>query len=238
MLGTFTTVATKLANHIRRHGYTTYGTPSQSLLSPDASTNSSSSRSGNDAQMQEANALQRDIDALFTRLNDAIDGMHACVVARSGNANAYTLERFRTIYNEYDRDYRKAKELIGAATRRAQLLDMQRNESASSSSSSSSTSGLRPRTELLLREQSSLGNSSRMADDAIAQVQAARANLQAQARTVMGAAGKLGTAAKKMPVINSLITSIGRKKKKDMIVIAVTLAVCMALMVMYTVRKS
>ena len=70
-------------------------------------------------------------------------------------------------------------------------------------------------------------------DDVIGQAQNVASSLMQQRRVFDGVNSKLTTLGSRFPVVNSLLTSIRRRKAKDTIVMSLVVALCLALMLLY-----
>jgi Golgi SNAP receptor complex protein 1 len=88
----------------------------------------------------------------------------------------------------------------------------------------------------LLRERGSIHSSSAQLDDVLGQAQAAVSSLAAQRSLFADISTKLGTVGAKFPVVNSLVTSIRRKKSKDTIVLSVVVTLCTLFLLAYRLR--
>lgn len=91
-------------------------------------------------------------------------------------------------------------------------------------------------TQQLLRERGSIHSSSAQLDDVLGQAQAAVSSLAAQRSLFADISAKLGTVGAKFPVVNSLVTSIRRKKSKDTIVLSIVVALCTLFLLAYRLR--
>ena len=69
------------------------------------------------------------------------------------------------------------------------------------------------------------------------QAQAVASNLSSQKRLFGNMGTKLATVGAQFPVVNSLLTSIRRRKSKDTIVLTSVIFVCTILLLFYWARK-
>lgn len=91
--------------------------------------------------------------------------------------------------------------------------------------------------EDLLEEQTSLIQSMRGTDDALEMAKSSHESaLRQGARLRNARTGVLGIASE-IPLVNSVITRIERLKKRDMIILSLTMAICMFFIILYWVNK-
>ena len=93
----------------------------------------------------------------------------------------------------------------------------------------------RTRTEHLLKEQSSIETSMRIADEMIESAQASRQSLATQRDLFGNVTNRMATMAEKLPLIGSLVGRIQGARRKDMLVMACVITACIILMFLYVV---
>lgn len=136
-------------------------------------------------------------------------------------------QRFATFYRDSVAEFRKIRSEIHSAQSRLELL-------GGGPSDRLSASGVQPKTELLLREKSSLYNSLAMAEQAIVSAQDARAGLDSQRKTFAQITGNLGTLGTRFPVIRKTIGQIRSKKHRDTVVLSSVMAILIIFTLWYT----
>ena len=188
-----------------------------------------------------AEALEADISDLLSRLSSTADEMARVIGLEPSSAasstNGYTLQRYRAILHDYSNEFRKTREHLAAARQRAELLLPASSPTAAASHGSPSSSSLRPRSEQLIREKSSLHVSLRMTDELLQQASEGREALLSQSSMFQAMRGRLSGVRAKFPVVNSLMGRIERQRKKDVIVIAAVLATCIIFTFLYIASK-
>jgi Golgi SNAP receptor complex protein 1 len=221
-LGKLTALATKQAKQESQRSSSsssssTSATPS-SRRHRNSGDKSSSTTANKNVDVTEIAAVEKQIDQLFATFHTLIDALADNIATSSSlqtSTNTSLLQRSRSILSDYEREYTRTRQKMRRArTRNELLLDVRGDDDAAVAS----------RTESLLREHSSLRNSMALTDRLIAQADASHTSLKGQARRLGGTFGKLGKVAAKMPLLNSLMGAIGRKKNKDMVVMAVVIA--------------
>merc|ERR1712176_1024202 len=88
----------------------------------------------------------------------------------------------------------------------------------------------------ILRERANIGSVDNALDDVIGQAQSVASSLMQQRRMFDGINSKLNMLGARFPVVNSLLTSIRRRKAKDTIVMSLVVAFCLVVMLLYMFR--
>mmetsp|Transcript_6846 Transcript_6846/g.23554 ORF Transcript_6846/g.23554 Transcript_6846/m.23554 type:complete len:225 (+) Transcript_6846:161-835(+) len=150
------------------------------------------------------------------------------VSAASGSdSRRHTLARHRDILQEYEQEFKRLKSIHSSMQDRADLLvDVESGSNAPLLPLSSNSSAI-------LRERANIGGVNNALDDVIGQAQNVASSLMQQRRVFDGVNSKLTTLGSRFPVVNSLLTSIRRRKAKDTIVMSLVVALCLALMLLY-----
>ena len=86
---------------------------------------------------------------------------------------------------------------------------------------------------LLASEQDSLQHTHRRLNDILAQADLSRERLKAQRQSFGGIADKVLTIAERVPFINGLLKKIDAKRRRDVVILAVVIAVCLFLVVLF-----
>ena len=173
--------------------------------------------------------LMQDIETLLQELSEVNDRMsREAVDAPGGTATAmHKLQRHREILHDFQQEFARSKQAIHAATERSQLLSSVRDDIREHRCAASRAS------DALLRERNAISASGRTADDVLGSAGAIRDSLNAQ-RSGFGAMGsKLGALGALAPQVNALLGAIGRRQKRDKIILGVVIGVCTALLLLY-----
>ena len=124
-------------------------------------------------------------------------------------------------------EFKRLKSIHSSMQDRADLLgDVESGSNAPLLPLSSNSSAI-------LRERANIGGVNNALDDVIGQAQNVASSLMQQRRVFDGVNSKLTTLGSRFPVVNSLLTSIRRRKAKDTIVMSLVVALCLALMLLY-----
>ena len=99
------------------------------------------------------------------------------------------------------------------------------------------STGLNRRSELFMKETDHLRNSERLIDDQIAIAMATKENLTQQRGAFHSISQRLVNTLHKFPLINSLVQRINLRKRRDSIILASVIAICLILLILYSLRN-
>lgn len=203
-----------------------------------------------DEQWRKCKILEDDIEDLTDRLQHINDQMHA--IATAGGAGpspgsgsgpapvavssvyAHTLQRHKEILHDYQQEFRKYKSSINASRERAELFSSVRHDL--SNYKGSANGGFSRSSDSLLRERNAIHDADRTATDALATAAAARESLSNQRSSLLGIRGRIVDLRTRFPTIDALMVRIGRKKKRDVLILGVLIAVCLIFTLLYLFR--
>lgn len=137
----------------------------------------------------------------------------------------HTLQRHHEILKDYYHEYEKTKSNISAFKEREDLLGSIDNSIRYSNNGS--------HTDLYLKEQEHLLSSERLIDDQISLATATKGNLQSQKGILYGVTENMNSLANRFPIINSLMQRINLRKRRDTIIIALVISVCLIFLIVY-----
>jgi len=141
------------------------------------------------------------------------------------DSRRHTLARHKDILQEYQQEFKRLKSIHSSMQDRADLLgDVETGTPLLPLSSSSSA---------MLRERANIGSVDNALDDVIGQAQNVASSLMQQRRMFDGINSKLNMLGARFPAVNSLLTSIRRRKAKDTIVMSLVVAFCLVVMILY-----
>jgi len=173
--------------------------------------------------------LDSEVKGILQKLSELIDQMIRCNSTGLSDVNAqHTLQRYRNIFYESNQEYNRIRNVITTIQREELLGDPDHRMEGGV---------VRARTDLLMREKGSLQNSLRLADEAIDQVIDTRTSLEFQQSKFATIKGKLGDLSARFPRVSNVIGSIQRHKQRDMIVLSIVIAACLALTLLYICTK-
>lgn len=185
--------------------------------------------------------LSIEIEQLLKKLtminNKMSDSIGVTEITDTSNANVHTLQRHREILRDYTHEYDKTKRNIVSFKEREKLLSL------SNKNDGLNSKGLNNRrndgnnnnnsTSLYLKEYDHLKNSHSLIDQQLELAELTKENLQSQRQTLKMIQHKMNTLAHKFPLINSLMQRIKLKKRKDSIILATIIAVCIIILLLY-----
>ena len=182
-----------------------------------------------DSSSGAAVGLSREIETLLQDLEQVNDQMsREAMDSPGGTATAmHKLQRHREILHDFQQEFARSRAQLRQATERSQLLSSVRETISEHRYAASQAS------DALLRERNAIAASGRAADEVLGQAAATRDALNAQRGGFGSMSGKLGALSALAPQIDSLISAISRRHKRDKIILAVTFGVCTGLLLLY-----
>ncbi|KAL1507577.1 hypothetical protein AB1Y20_007197 [Prymnesium parvum] len=177
-----------------------------------------------------ADEIERQIDALLARLAECNDRMSREAADAAGSATTmHTLQRHREILHDFTQEFRKTKANLRSADERQRLLSSVRQDSREQRNGSVRA------TDTLLRERNAIHVGDRMADEVLGQAQATREALGAQRQGFGSTASKLSLISSLAPRASALIGAIGRRQKRDKMILALVFGLCLGFFIIYAI---
>ncbi|KAJ1558304.1 hypothetical protein HK405_013984, partial [Cladochytrium tenue] len=202
-----------------------------SIPSSEGSSSASAVPQASDAWVAAGNA-ERDLEDLMRKLSNVVNSMAAFLDMQapvSANPSMmHMLQRHRDILYDYSKEFKRTKSNLSAARDHAQLLGGGSMDDHPFRNSSAQ--------EYLLSERNKIDGAHGMADQVLEQAYETREQLDAQRRMLQGSRTRLGGTMNRVPLVNQLLARIGAKKRRDAIVVAVVVAVCVTLLLIYIFR--
>jgi hypothetical protein len=173
-------------------------------------------------------AAEREVELQLKKLHEAVERLAGCA-DRPATAHVQ-LQRLREIGVEQRQKFRASQNRL-KQVRESEALRrvMQRDARAEGD-------GDRHAQELLMRERTSVLNSSRMAGEIINQAVEVHGELLAQRSGFSGTAGRLVDIGRQVPGLNTLIQRIENKRTRDNTIIAIAIAFGVCFMLWYWLR--
>ncbi|KAF1365020.1 V-snare-domain-containing protein [Lizonia empirigonia] len=159
-------------------------------------------------------------EALVGQLSRLLDSESSSSAVKLNN-----LARHREILSDHRRELSRIKSTITDARNRANLLSNVRDDIDQYRSAN-------PEADYMLDERSRIDNSHNVADSVLSQAYAVNENFRMQRETLSSIQRRIVGAASQVPGINSLMTRIGSKKRRDGIILGSFIAICF-LMLLY-----
>ncbi|KAK8799445.1 hypothetical protein WA158_005994 [Blastocystis sp. Blastoise] len=162
------------------------------------------------------------IAALFNKYQLLIDDMNDYVQKNSDIRNVTIVQRQKEIIKEFKLEYNRTKMSIHRKSDRLALLSRNGGRDVESDEM-----------DLLLKENESVKNSNRLADNLIEQAGETHNNLKSQFNNIRNSREKMGGIIDKLPVIGTLLKNIGNKKNKDNTIVAIVIAILICFCIWY-----
>eukprot|EP01028_Stygiella_incarcerata_P000332 TRINITY_DN10373_c0_g1_i4.p1 TRINITY_DN10373_c0_g1~~TRINITY_DN10373_c0_g1_i4.p1 ORF type:complete len:267 (+),score=60.78 TRINITY_DN10373_c0_g1_i4:595-1395(+) len=180
---------------------------------------------------RECDGSAEKLTQLLTDLGDLVESMEGC--AGTGGPIMHALQRHKEILHDYTQEFRRYQANIAAEREHADLISSVRKDISKYRESA----GIDSRTDHLLRERNAIHETDRMLTDVIGQAITARDTLGDQRKVFEGAHGKATGIAASFPFINNLIGKIKTKKRRDMIILSIVIAVCLMITILWYLNR-
>lgn len=169
-----------------------------------------------------------EVEGLLARLAAAVDAMSraqsatgAAAVGGGGGASRHAVARHADILRDYTSEFRRTQRALVAAREAADGLAGARAELLGGGGGGGGSSAVAGG---LYAERSSLSAASAGADAALSAGAALREDLERQRQTFASMVARMDAVGERVPGINRLIGQIRRKKKRDVMVMALVVA--------------
>ena len=173
--------------------------------------------------------LTEEIDQLMTNLESVNTCMNEWTESHAPSAATHnTLQRHKEILIDYKQEYFQTKNNIATQVKRQELLGSNRIQSNGDFSPDI-------RMNLLLKESEHVRNSERLIDDQISIAMEARDTLVNQRQTFKGIQTKLNDISNRFPMINNLIQKINLRKRRDAVIVAVVIGLCLTFLLWWMI---
>ena len=171
--------------------------------------------------------LTEELDNLLSRLTAVNNSLSDWADKNTPSAaSAHTLQRHREILKDYRQEYNQTKNNLSTLIKRHELFEGSSHSSRFQNSSN--------RMDLLLKESEHVRNSERLIDDQISIAIEARDSLFNQRATFKSIQTKLNDISNRFPLVNNLINKINLRKRRDAIILATVIGICLTFLLWWT----
>jgi Golgi SNAP receptor complex protein 1 len=185
-------------------------------------------RSKRSAFIQDA----QEVEDLLKQLEEANQKLEVLMYKKAGgSSDQHAVRRYHDVLKDYMHEFHRVREVVEKQMDREDLLGGSTSQDGDTFLNNRNRSS-----ELLLQEHEHITNTERMLDDQINLALGVKENLNHQQRRVGGAMQQLQKTMKKYPAINNLMQKIRMKKRKDTIVLAAVITICLILLFLYSMR--
>ncbi|RPB28452.1 V-snare-domain-containing protein [Terfezia boudieri ATCC MYA-4762] len=175
--------------------------------------------------------LEQQIQEILHKRETTIASLSRTLESESGvNSSAAKLQnlvRHKEILTDHNKEFQRIKNNIHSARERASLLSNVRNDIDQFHSAS------REDAEFLLDERNRLDNSHNMADSVLSQAYAINQSFADQRAMLGNINRRVMYAASQIPGINTIISKINTRKKRDSVILAVLISICFLLVIYF-----
>ncbi|WWD20273.1 hypothetical protein CI109_104749 [Kwoniella shandongensis] len=174
--------------------------------------------------------VEEEIEELLGKLEQAIDDLMTLINSPSqppSSSMQHAAQRHRDNLDDYRRDFVRTRNNVEQSVRRSNLLGSVRKDINDYKSS------LPSQTDALLQDRGRIDSSHRMIDDTLNQAYATREDF-AQQRTLLASIdSRMGGVLSQMPGINSLISMIRTRRRRDSIIMGCVVGLCVVVLLGY-----
>ncbi|RSH86556.1 uncharacterized protein EHS24_004825 [Apiotrichum porosum] len=174
--------------------------------------------------------VEEEIEELLGKLEQAIEDLTALINSPSQPPSASmqnAAQRHRENLDDYRRDFTRVRSNIDAAVQRSNLLGSVRKDINDYKTALSS------QTDALLADRGRIDSSHRMMDDTLNQAYATREDFAQQRSMLASIESRMGRVVAQMPGINSLISMISSRRRRDTYILGGVVAFCVLLLLAY-----
>ncbi|KAN0060507.1 protein transport protein gos1 [Thecaphora frezii] len=184
----------------------------------------------NQTQHQE---LEHEIQTLLQQLSTSVDHLTSLLddpTHPPSSSQLHAVQRHREVLLDLERDFTRARSNVRHAIDRRDLLGSVRDDIETYKAQHASDA------DALLAERGHIDNSHRMLDRTLEQAYATRAELGAQHSLLSDVSTRMSTAAAYVPALNTVISLIGRRRKRDSVILGVLIGSCTVVLLMMVSR--
>jgi Golgi SNAP receptor complex protein 1 len=175
-------------------------------------------------------SMALEIEQLLSRLSEINDRMGRCTHSVT---LPHILQHHRGKLLDYTQEFKKTKAHITSTREKAELLGSLRDNTSQCNKSSA----LNSRTTNLLRERTSIHESSAIVDQMLGQAQDTKEEITTQRNILQGTINKLADVGGSIPGINSIIADIRRRKSRDCLILGFFISFCVCFLLFYWLRS-
>lgn len=179
-----------------------------------------------------------EIESLLERLSDISKRMSDIVpsLLGPGSPATHTVQRHLEILQDYRREYERTKSNLRNLQRREDLLNSTVVDLNSPTTATTTNNLSSRRQDFYLREMTHLNNSHKLIDTSLDMAALIRKDLSEQKKYFLTISNKVNALANRFPLVNNLLQKIKMKKRKDSLVLGFVIAVCLIILLLYTLR--
>ncbi|WVO21555.1 uncharacterized protein IAS62_002864 [Cryptococcus decagattii] len=175
--------------------------------------------------------VEEEIEELLSKLEQAIEDLTALINSPSqppSTSMQHSAQTHRDNLDDYRRDFVRTRNNVEQTIRRSNLLGSVRKDISDYKSGRSGT------TDALLQDRSRIDSSHRMIDDTLNQAYATREDFAQQRTFLASIDSRMGGVLNQLPGINSLITMIRTRRRRDNVIMGCVIGLCVVLLLGYT----
>ncbi|XP_047321988.1 Golgi SNAP receptor complex member 1-1-like [Impatiens glandulifera] len=178
--------------------------------------------------------LEPNIDQLLQQLQRVILHMQAWVSSGGSEVLSHTLTRHQEIHQDLRQEFNRLRSSLQAKKEHVSLLEDFREFDRTRLDLED---GGASQEQSLLKERATISRSTGQMDSVISHAQETMKTLVFQRSTFGGINSKLSNVSSRLPTVNSILSSIKKKKSMDTIILSLVASVCVFLILIYWLTK-
>ncbi|MBW0463539.1 hypothetical protein O181_003254 [Austropuccinia psidii MF-1] len=143
----------------------------------------------------------------------------------------HACNRHKEILCDYERDFKRTQTSLRECEQRASLLSSVRSEISSFKSSQMASEEDRH-----FNDRTRISSSHRLADDILGQAYETRYQFSNQRRSLLSSHSRIGGVVSSLPGVNSLISMINSRRRRDSLILAVVAGMCTLMLLLVAFR--
>lgn len=179
-------------------------------------------------------AMEADIQSLLVQYSEELDELASSMndpLLPPNSTQVHTIQRHRELLVEFEREFFRSKTNVRQALDRQQLLGHVKQDIHDYRTQHATE------VQAYLDERTHLERSHRMVDETLDQAYATQNEFRAQREQLSGTLTRLTHIAAQMPGIQSIIALISRRRRRDSVILAVVIGVCIVALLLIGVRR-
>ncbi|CAO1623153.1 unnamed protein product [Sympodiomycopsis kandeliae] len=177
--------------------------------------------------------LESQVEDLLSQLSESISSLSQLLddpELPPSTVQLHAVQRHRDVLNDFERDFRRCRNNVRHAIDRYELVGRVRDDIESYKASHASDQ------EALLAERGRLDNSHSMIDGTLEQAYATLTDFQQQRQILSNVSNRMNSTLSQIPALNGVMTMIGRRRRRDSVIMGIIIGTLTLLLLMYITR--
>ncbi|CAO1621637.1 unnamed protein product [Parajaminaea phylloscopi] len=188
---------------------------------------------GSDSSADTALELEGEISTLLSNMHSSLASLTQMLDdpdVPPSTLQQHAVQRHREVLTDFERDFRACKDNVRHAIDRRELVGRVRGDINAYKAAHASDQ------EALLAERGRLDNSHSMIDGTLEQAYATLTDFRSQRQVLNNVASRMSSTAAQVPALNGIMTMIGRRRRRDSVIMGLLIGSCTVLLLFYITR--